>query len=170
MELLIEFALNCFFYGDDYISEKYHNNGRLKTSTSLLISTISNILSSLITYIVKKLTNYDEILEFAEKDVMEKEKYLYVMFKYIKRTRVLLGIFFSMQLILNIMMSYYSIIFCIVYRNTQVSVFTNYLVGTVESLLLSFSYSLLFSCIRYFSLKLRSKTLYNTSKYLLDHF
>ena len=102
MELLFDFGLNGFFYSDDYISEKYHNNGELKTSTSLLVSAMSNILSSLITYIIKKLTDYDEILELIVNEMKEKGKYLYVMHSLIKRTKILLGIFYSLQSILNL--------------------------------------------------------------------
>ena len=170
MELLFDFGLNGFFYSDDYISEKYHNNGELKMTTSLLVSAISNILSSFITYVITKLTDYYGILDTITQEIKEKENYLYVMRNFIKQTKILLSIFYLLQFILNLMTTYYIIIFCIIYHETQVSVFTNYLVGVAESLALSLGFSIIFSCMRYLSIKFHSKTLYNTSKYLLDHF
>ena len=170
MDLLLEFGFNCFFYADDYISEKYHNNGELKMSTSLLVSTMSNILSSIITYIVKTLTEYYEILESVIQEIKERGKYLCAMYYFIKRTKIFLSIFYFLQLILNLMMTYHATIFCIVYHDTQISVFTNYLIGVSESLSLSLGFALIFSCMRYLGLKFHSKILYNTSKYLLNHF
>ena len=116
------------------------------------------------------MTDYYEILDTITQEVKEKGKYLYIMHNFIKRTKIFLSIFYCLQFILNLMTTYYIIIFCIIYHSTQVSVFTNYLVGVAESLLLSLGYALIFSCMRYFSLKFHYKYLYNTSKYLLDHF
>ena len=114
MKLLFDFGLNGFFYSDDYISEKYHNNGELKMSTSLLVSAMSNILSSFITYVITQLTDYYGIMGTIIQEVKEKGKYLYVMHNFIKRTKIFLSIFYFLQFILNLMMTYYIIIFCIV--------------------------------------------------------
>ena len=53
-QMLLDLTLNSFLYTDDYISEKY-KNGELKLITSLLLSTMSNILTNIISYFINKL-------------------------------------------------------------------------------------------------------------------
>ena len=168
LELLIDLAFNFFLYSDDCVSEKYHNGGLEKT-TVILVSLLSNTITSFLIYVISKLTTYYESLDLIINEVIVKLNYLRNTFVFIKRTKIFLGIFFAIQLILNILMSYYIIIFCVVYHNTQVSVMTNYFVGAVESSFLSLAYSMVFSSLRYLSLKIKSKYLYNTSKYLYNH-
>lgn len=169
LEINFDLSLNCFLYTDDYVSEKYHNDGRLEKTTTFFISIFSNALSSLITFYIKKLTNYYEKFELIIKQVKRKSNYLIKCHILIKMTKILLGIFFSLQIIFNIIMTIYMSIFCSVYYNTQVSMVFNYFIGIVESLALSLGYALLFSLLRYISLKYRLIQIYYTSKYLIEH-
>ena len=169
MELYFDLFTNCFLYTDDYVSEKYHNDGKLEKVTTLILSSISNIVSSFIMYLITKLTNYTTYLETIIREVKQKSHYLLLMSKLKERLIILLRIFFIVQLLLNLMVSYYMTVFCAVYQKTQVSMFTNYLIGRAESLILSIVYSLLFSSLRYIGIKYHSKRLYNASKYLSYH-
>ena len=51
-ELLLDLTMNCLLYSDDVVSEKYNNNGELSMITSLSLSIISNIISSIINFIL----------------------------------------------------------------------------------------------------------------------
>lgn len=54
ISFLLDVTFNCFLYTDDVVSEKYHNNGSLEFFTCLSLSLASNIISSIITYFIKK--------------------------------------------------------------------------------------------------------------------
>ena len=162
--------MNCFLYTDDVVSEKYHNNGELSMITSLSLSFISNIISSIIVFIISKLTNYVEIIEAIVKDVKNITKYIENskrLFKYIK---IRLGLFYFFQLGLTIIMTYYLFIFCTVYHQSQGSIMLNYLIGALTSLAISSGLTIIITLLRVVSMKFRITILYNISKYLYDHF
>jgi hypothetical protein len=71
-ELCLDLTLNCILYTEDVISEKYNNNGSIKFFTTLSLSFMSNIISSIIAFIVSKLADYVEVFEFILKDVTDK--------------------------------------------------------------------------------------------------
>ena len=73
-ELCLDLTLNCILYTEDVISEKYNNNGSIKFFTTLSLSFISNIVSSIIAFIVSKLSDYVEILESIFKNEIDKSK------------------------------------------------------------------------------------------------
>ena len=63
LESLLDLTLNFLLYSDDVVSEKYNNNGNLSFLTSLTLSFISNIVSSIIIFLISKLVNYPNIIE-----------------------------------------------------------------------------------------------------------
>ena len=168
-ESLLDLTLNCFLYTDDYISEKY-NNGNLKFITSILLSLMSNIFSSIITYYVIGLVEYTELLEMIMNQIVDKKFYFLNIAKFKKYLVIKLCIFYSIQTLLSLCMCYYLTIFCIIYHQTQGSIMINYLTGIAQSLIISLVLSLFTSFLRYASIKNRIKYLYNTSKYLFEKF
>ena len=168
-ESLLDLTLNCFLYTDDYISEKY-KNGNLKFVTSILLSLMSNIVSSIIIYYVIGLTEYTELLEMIMSHIVEKKFYFLNIAKFKKYLAIKLAIFYSLQTLLNLCMCYYLTIFCIIYHQTQGSIMINYLTGIAQSLAISLILSFFASFLRYAGLKNRIKYLYNTSKYLFEKF
>ena len=54
--------MKALLYSDDVVSQKYHNNVNLDFVTSLSLSVVSNIITSIVIWIIKKLTNYHEFL------------------------------------------------------------------------------------------------------------
>ena len=168
-ESLLDLTLNCFLYTDDYISEKY-NNGNLKFITSILLSLMSNIVSSIITYYVVGLVEYTELLEMIMNQIVDKKFYFLNIVKFKKYLTIKLVIFYYLQTFLNLCMCYYLTIFCIIYHQTQGSIMINYLTGIAQSLTISLILSLFISFLRYVSIKNRIKSLYNTSKYLFEKF
>ena len=67
LSLLIDFFFNTFFYSDDAISDKYHNNGRLDFAITMIITISSNIATSIICYFL----NHSDWIEDKIEDILE---------------------------------------------------------------------------------------------------
>ena len=170
LESLLDLTLNFFLYSDDVVSEKYNNNGQLSTITSLTLSVMSNIVSSLIIFIISKLANYIEIIEEILKYVQYEKVYLMNLIRLLKYIKIRLGIFFFFELILSLLMTYYLFIFCTVYHKSQGSIMANYFTGIGISLATSFGLSIIISLMRFIGIKYQNLKLFNSSKYIYDHF
>lgn len=169
-ELLLDLTMNCFLYTDDVVSEKYHNNGELSMFTSLSLSLISNIISSIIVIIISKLANYFEIVEAILKNVKDKIKYFYNIFRIFKYIKLRLGLYFFLELIFILVMTYYLFIFCTVYHQSQASIMINYIIGACISLATSVGLTLIITIFKFLGIKYKSVRLFNISKYLYEHF
>ena len=169
-ELLLDLTMNCVLYTDDVVSEKYHNNGDLTKFTSFSLSFISNIISSIIVFIISKLTNYPEIVEAIIKNVKDKKNYINNIVRLFKYIRLRLGFFYFLQLSFILAMTYYLFIFCTIYHQSQVSIMINYIVGACTSLAISVGLTLIISILRALSIKYHHYQLFNISKYLYEHF
>ena len=169
-ELLLDLTMNCLLYTDDVVSEKYHNDGNLSMFTSLSLSFISNIISSIIVFVISKLTNYVEIIEAIIDNVKDKQKYILNITRLFKYIKIRLGFFYFLQLGLTLIMTYYLFIFCTVYHQSQGSIMVNYIVGACTSLAISVGLTLIISILRAISIKYHYKQLFNISKYLYEHF
>ena len=88
----------------------------------------------------------------------------------LKYIRVRLGIFFSIEIVLTLLMSYYIIIFCTVYHESQGSIIGNYFIGIGISVATSVGLTIIISFMRIISFTFQNARLYNLSKYLYDHF
>ena len=162
--------MNCFLYSDDVVSEKYHNDGSLTILTSFSLSIISNIISSIITGIISNLTDFSEIIEAIIVNVKYQKKYLENVIRFMKFIRIRLTIFYILQILFIILMTYYLFIFSAVYRHSQVSIIINYIIGAVTSLAISTGLSIIIALLRIISIKYRSYRLFNTSKFLYTKF
>ena len=166
---MLDLTFNFLLYSDDVVSEKYNNNGKLSFFTSLSLSFISNIVSSLIIYIVYKLANYPDIIEAIIKNVKNKTYYLMNILRVFKYIRLRLTFFFIFELILGLLMTYYLFIFCTVFHQSQGSIMFNYFIGNCLSLAKSIGLTIIISILRYLSIKYKNLKLFNTSKYLYEH-
>ena len=169
-ELCLDLTLNCLLYTDEIVSKKYHNNGSLNFFISLSLSFMSNIFSSLISYLVSKLANYPDILEYIIKDIAYKKEYFLNIIRFKKYLVIKLTCFYFVQIVINSSMCYYLMIFCTIYHKTQGSIMINYLLGIAQSMAYSFGLIVIISLMRYLSLTYRWKSFYNTSKYLFEKF
>ncbi len=169
-ELLVDLTMNCILYTDDVVSEKYHNDGNLSMLTSLSLSFASNIISSIIVFVISKLTNYTEIAEAIINNVKEKRKYIENIIRLFKYIRLRLGIFYVLQLAFILIMTYYLFIFCTVYHKSQVSIMVNYIVGACTSLAISAGLTIIITVLRVISIQYHFYQLFNVSKYLYEHF
>ena len=169
-ELTLDLALNCLLYTDDVVSKKFHNNGSIEYITSLSLSFISNVFSSLISSILDKLANYDEVLENIIKNSVTKRSYYLYIVKFKKYLFINLVLFFFVEIIINIYLCYYMIIFCFVYQKAQGNIMINYIIGISESIAISLFLAIIISLIRYISIIKNLKSFYYTSKYLFENF
>ena len=169
-DLLLDLTMNCFLYTDDIVSQKYHNNGQLTMLTSFSLSLMSNIISSIIVFVIAKLTNYCDIIEEIIKNVKYKRNYFVNIIRLFKYIKIRLGIFYFLQLGSLLVMTYYLFVFCAVYSHSQGSIFINYLIGTLISLATSTGLTIIITLLRAISIKHRSVVLFNVSKYLYEHF
>ena len=168
-ESLFDLTLNCFFFTDNYVSEKYRN-GSLKIITSIMLSLISNIFSSIVTYLIIQLVEYTELLDMIMNNVIKRSFYYLNIIKFRKYIKIKLICFYIIETLFNLFMCYYLTIFCIVYNKTQGSILINYIIGIAESLIISIFISITTSFLRFISIKIKSKKIYNTSKYIYEKF
>ena len=168
-ELCVDLAFNCLLFTDDVVSQKYNNKGSLKFFTTLGLSFMSNIISSVIVFIIGKLADYGDTLESIITEIFKKNKYFLTYAKFKKYLAIKLTLFFLMQVLIGLCMCYYLMIFCTVYHKTQTSIMLNYLVGISESMILSIGIALFCSLIRFLSLKYKWRYLYYTSKHLFEN-
>jgi len=168
LDFLFNYFMNALLYSDDVVSQKYHNNGSLDFITSLSLSLISNIVTSIISYIFQKLTNYHEYLQLLIKDVQNEQYFLLFFKKIYTSLKIKIVFYFLLNMLLCFGITYYLFIFCIIYKKSQISLLSNFFLGEAESLIKSFAVSLIVCILRVISLKCKLKRLYRTSIYLSD--
>ena len=169
LALLINFFFNALLYSDEVVSNKYHNNGELDFIVCLILSILSNIVTSIFCYYLK----YTRGIEEKIKIILE-IKYKMHCYRNIKRLLSYLRIkficFFFAQLIIMAICIYYIVIFCIKYSCSQISLLVNYCYSFVESIITSFVITFIILITRKIGLCCPNKELYNTSKYINSKF
>ena len=168
-ELCVDLTFNCLLFTDDVVSQKYNNKGSLKLFTSFSLSLMSNIISSVLVFLIGKLADYGDTLESILTEIFKRNKYFLTYVKFKKYLAIKLTLFFILQMQINICMCYYLMIFCTVYHKTQGSIMLNYIIGIFQSMILSFGIALFCSFIRFLSLKYKWRYLYYTSKHLFEN-
>ena len=166
LDFLFCYFMNALLYSDDVVSQKYHNNGKLNFITSVTLSLISNIISNLFLWMIKRLTSYHEYLLSMTKEIKRKEIYILTFQKLYKLTKITIYSFFIISFIISVFITYYLSIFCIIYQKSQISLLMNYIIGLIESLISSVLISFLISVLRYIGLKYKYIKIYRTSVYL----
>ena len=64
LSLLINFFFNALLYTDEVVSNKYHNNGELNFIVTLILSLLSNIITSIICYFIQYSEGIEERLGY----------------------------------------------------------------------------------------------------------
>jgi hypothetical protein len=168
--LSLNFFINALLYSDEIVSNKYHNNGQLDFVVSLVVTLLSNIITSIICFFI----NFSEIVE--EKldliNEIKKRKYYYVkniikLFKYLKIKFIINNI---IELIIIIFGFYYVIIFCAIYSKSIKSLLFNYLTSLLEDIIKSLIIAVIITICRRIGISCLNKYFYNTSKYINSKF
>ena len=66
--------------------------------------------------------------------------------------------------------SYYIFIFFSIYKNTQINLIKNYIISFIEGLITKLIITSIIVATRKFGLSYKNKYLYNSSKYIDQHF
>ncbi len=158
--------MNSVLYSDEFMEKKYNNNGNLDFYSSLFLSFSSNLISACFAWLINKLINYSFIFELIHNEVKNLKKYnelIQRVWKIIKRKLI---IYITINIIINFICVYYLTLFCIIYKNSQISLFINYVTGNITSIIYSLILSSLISFLRKLSINLKFMNLYYFSKYL----
>jgi len=169
LSYLINLFFNTLLYTDDIISNKYENDGDLDIFISLMLSILSNIITSIIRYFLE-CTKSSEVL--IEEILLLKKKTIYIkrLVQFIKILKIKSCIFFLSEIIIIIFAFYYIIIFSIIYSKSKLSAFINYLYSLLEGLIISIAIAIIVTITRKMSLCYKIRSLYNTSKFINDKF
>ena len=170
LSLLIDFTMNSLLYSDDYMEKKYKNNGKLDFFSSFFLSFLSNIISFCIIFLINKLINYSIVFEIMYHEVKTSKSFFKLLIQIIPLIKKRLIIYIIINIIISIFCCYYLTIFCIIYKNSQYSLFINYLTGNITSLLIAIILSIIISLLRKISIYKYNKKLFYISIYLEKNF
>ena len=157
------------YYTDDIVSNKYHNNGELDFIVSLILSLLSNIITSIFCYYTKYSTGIEEKIDLIS-EIKYKVPYYMNLMRFISYLKIKFICFFIGQLIIFGFSMYYIVIFCVLYRKSQESLIINYCYSMVESIITSFIIAFIIVVTRKIGLVCPNKELYNFSKYINSNF
>ena len=169
LSLLVNFFFNALLYSDRVISTKYHNNGKLDFIVRMMITLLSNIITSIILYYLK----YSEGLEEREELINElKNKMIYLrnVNLFIKLLILRFFLFLFGEIITFGICFYYIVIFCVIYSLSKYDLLINYLFSIVESIVISIILAVIITLLRKIGLMYINKYFYNTSKFIDQKF
>ena len=169
LSLLIDFFFNTFFYSDEAISNKYHNNGKLDFIVTLLITLASNIATSIICHFLNN-SNWIENKMQNISEIRNEYKYLILINRFLKFLKLKFICFLISEIIILFISFYYIVIFCIVYSQTQISLLTNYIASLIEELIKSIIITILIVMTRRIGISYKNVYSYNVSKYINSNF
>ena len=166
---LFNFFFNTLLYSDEVVSHKYHNNGHLDILVTLVLSILSNIITSIICYYINYSKGIDERWDMISE--------LKVKFHYIRNVKIFFRyllvkfiFFFFSEIILISVCFYYIVIFCIVYSKSRVSLIINYLSSLLDGFVVSVALSIIIVGTRKIGLSCLNKSIYNFSKYINNNY
>ena len=169
MSLLINFFFNALLYSDEVVSNKYHNNGELDFLVSLLLSILSNVITSIFCYYLKYSNGVEERINLILDLRNDFHFYRNLMF-FLSRLKLKFICFYIFQLIIFWGIMYYIVIFCVLYSCSQTSLIINYCYSLVESIITSIVISLIILVTRKIGIICKNKNFYNISKYINKKF
>jgi hypothetical protein len=167
--LLIDFFFNSFLYTDNVVSHKSHNNRELDFYVSVSLTLLSNFISSIIEYYFNRLINF-EIKYNTIYEIRKECMFLLAVKNYFRQIKIRTTLFIIEESLIIVYCSYYITVFCAIYKNTQKSLIKNYIMSIIEELILDIIIAFVIVSTRKFGLFFKNKYLYNSSKYIDQHF
>ena len=169
LSLLLNFFFNTLLYSDDIISDNYHNNGELDFFVTLILSLLSNIITSILLYFIRFSNGIEERIEDI-KQLKSKRHYIRNIIIYKRYLILKFILFFIGEIFIVSCCFYYIVIFCIIYNSSKVKIIINYLMSLLEGFITAIAISLIVLITRKIGLEYQNKYLYNTSKYFYTRF
>ena len=167
--LVLDFFFNSFFYSDDIVSRKYHNNGNLDFAVTIALSIVSSIFTAIIMHYLERTMIFEEWLKEI-KEIKREYKYLYALNKFLKYLKIQVFVFFIIEIIIVLWGYYYIVIFFIIYSQSRKSLLINFITSLIEGLIKSLIVIVAIVITRRVGLICKSKNIYNTSKYIDENF
>ena len=162
----ISFFLNAFFYTDEYISDTYHNDGMLDFFSSLPKSIYSVIVTMIGGNLLHMLSSSKNQLMKIIKERNNKQDYLNLMNKELKKLRYKLIIYFICLFSFGLFFLYYASAFCAVYQNSQLFWFYGCLESLAMDFLTPFIVCLIFTAFRFIGISQHISFLYTLANIL----
>ena len=160
---------NTLLYSDEIVTRKYHNDGELGFVVTITITLLSNILTSIITYFME----ISELLEERLEQIIEiknENEFLKILEKLLKRFNLKILISFILRMLIICIYFIYIAVFCIIYKKSQTSLLMNYLTSLLEDLIKALIVSVIVVISRKIGISCLNRYIYNTSKYINEHF
>ena len=167
--LVLDFFFNSFFYSDDIVSRKYHNNGNLDFAVTIALSFVSSIFTAIIMHYLERTIIFEEWLKEI-KEIKKEYKYLYALNKFLKYLKIQVFVFFIIEIIIVLWGYYYIVIFFIIYSQSRKSLLLNFLTTIIEGLIKSLIVIVSIVITRRIGIICKSSYIYNTSKYIDEKF
>ena len=166
LSISLFFSLNTLFFRDSTMKHLFKNEGKFDFLYQIPQVLYSTIISSIMTFILKKLSlSQNDLIQLKKQSDRKEAKIMANKAK--KRLKIKLYIFFFIGLELLLFCWYYITAFCAVYPNTQIHLLKDTLISFGISMLYPFIINLIPGLFRIPSLKAvkkDKKCLYNTSK------
>ena len=134
--------------------------------TELILSLISNIVTSLIMKFLKKLIEFSYAFETLKHETKEEKHYHNLSSILLRIVHKKLIINFILDIIICILCGYYLYIFCEVYNKSQVSLIINFLIGMGISICIVIGITIIVCVLRLIGIKMKNKNLYYSSRYI----
>ena len=169
LSLLINFFFNALLYSDEIVSRKYHNNGKLDFFVTLILSLLSNIITSIVCFFVNCSKGIEEKLSQLF-EIRIKNYHLENINWFFRNVKIKIFLFYLKAVLVIACCFYYIIIFFIIYKKSRISLLINYLSSLLEGLITSFIISIIIAITRKLGLIYLNRYIYNTSKYINNKF
>ena len=169
LSFLVNFFFNTLLYSDEVVSNKYHNNGNLDLIVTIVLSLLSNVITSIVCYYINYSKGIDERWELITELKIKKYfiKNAEIFFKYLKIKFI---VFIIIEIVLIALCYYYIVIFNIVYSRSRGSLIINYLTSLLEAFITSIGITVIILVTRKIGLACLNKHIYNASKYINNKF
>ena len=139
---LLELTINALFFNDDTMHKIYEDKGNFDFLYQLPQILYSSIISYALDSVLKSLAlSEDYILDLKQNKTKKNLKEIHA--KLYKKLKILLFLFFIICLIFLLSFLYYVSMFCAIYKNTQIHLIKDTLIGFGTSLLYPFGIYLL---------------------------
>lgn len=160
------FTINIIFFVEINIHELYQGKGKIKFLSKLPYIIYSTVISTLISYIIKRLAlSHKDMLKI--KKIEKKEEAIRESVILIEKLKVRFRFFFIVSYLFLNFFWYFMASFCAVYKNTQKTLIDNTLISFILSLLYPFGINLIPGFFRLPALKSKkSKCMYKFSQIL----
>ena len=164
----IEYTINALFYNDDTMHKIYQDKGEFDLDTQIPIIIYSTLISCILNWPLNYLAlSNDIIISFKQDNIrnnmMIKSK------KLIKILTIKFILYFIISFLFLLFFWYYISMFGAIYKNTQIHLLKDIIIGLGFSLLFPFGIYLIPGIFRILALsntKIRKEYLYNLSKFL----